>query len=165
LEIKEPGIYKKTEIFLMAFIDLVNEEIVKTPLESKDKPDVLRELVQILKDAGQIEDYDAVLTAVQDREEKMSTGLQEGIAVPHGKSDAVSGLKLAIGIAPEGLDYDALDGEPSKLFFLLVAPPDQSGPHVAALSEIAKLAMSKGFCKALIRAENAQEVVELIRGD
>ncbi len=149
----------------MAFIDLVNEEIVKTPLESRDKPDVLRELVQILKDAGQIDDYDAVLTAVQEREEKMSTGLQEGIAVPHGKSDSVSGLKLAVGISPEGLDYDALDGEPSKLFFLLVAPPDQSGPHVAALSEIAKLALSKGLCKALIHAENAQEVVELIRGD
>jgi len=149
----------------MAFIELVNEKIVKTPLKSKDKPDVLRELVQILKDAGQIEDYDAVLKSVQEREDKMSTGLQDGIAVPHGKTHAVSGLKLAIGISPEGLDYDALDGEDSKLFFLLVAPPDQSGPHVAALSEIAKLAMSKGFCKALMRAENAQEVVELIRGD
>ena len=149
----------------MAFIDLVNENIIKTPLESKDKPDVLRELVQILKNAGQIEDYDAVLKSVQEREEKMSTGLQDGIAVPHGKTQAVSGLKLAIGISPQGLDYDALDGEDSKLFFLLVAPPDQSGPHVAALSEIAKLAMSKAFCKALMHAENAQEVVELIRGD
>ncbi len=149
----------------MAFIDLVNEKIVKTPLASRDKPDVLRELVQILKDAGQIDDYDAVLKAVQQREDKMSTGLQDGIAVPHGKTDAVTGLKLAIGIAAEGIDYDALDGEPSKLFFLLVAPPDQSGPHVMALSEIAKLATSKAFCKALIRAENAQEVVELIQGD
>lgn len=149
----------------MAFIDLVNEKIVKTPLVSSDKPDVLRELVQILKDAGQIEDYDAVLKAVQEREDKMSTGLQDGIAVPHGKTEAVTGLKLAIGISPAGLDYDALDGEPSKLFFLLVAPPDQSGPHVAALSEIAKLATSKAFCKALIHAENAQEVVDLIRGD
>ncbi len=149
----------------MAFIDLVNEKIIKTPLVSKDKPDVLRELVQILKDAGQIDDYEAVLKAVQDREDKMSTGLQDGIAVPHGKTDAVAGLKLAIGIAPEGIDYDALDGEPSKLFFLLVAPPDQSGPHVMALSEIAKLATSKAFCKALIRAENAQEVVELIQDD
>ncbi len=130
-----------------------------------DIPVVLGELVLILKDADQISDYDAVLAAVQEREDKMSTGLQDGIAVPHGKTDAVSGLKLAIGIASEGIDYDALDGEPSKLFFLLVAPPDQSGPHVMALSEIAKLAMSKAFCKALMRAANAQVVVELIRGD
>ena len=84
----------------MAFIDLVNEKIVKTPLASKDKPDVLRELVQILKDAGEIEDYDAVLKSVQEREDKMSTGLQDGIAVPHGKTHAVTGLKLAIGISP-----------------------------------------------------------------
>ncbi|MCF7972906.1 MAG: PTS sugar transporter subunit IIA [Phycisphaerae bacterium] len=149
----------------MAFIELVTEKIVKTPLVSKDKPDVLRELVQILKDAGQIEDYEAVLKAVQEREGKMSTGLQDGIAVPHGKTDAVSGLTLAIGISPAGIDYDALDGEPSKLFFLLVAPPDQSGPHVMALSDIAKLARSKAFCRALVHAESAQEVVELIRGD
>ena len=95
----------------------------------------------------------------------MSTGLQDGIAVPHGKTDAVSGLTLAIGISPNGVDYDALDGEPSKLFFLLVAPPDQSGPHVMALSDIAKLARSKAFCKALVHAESAQEVVELIQGN
>ena len=149
----------------MTFIELVKEKIVKTPLVSKDKADVLRELVQILKDAGQIEDYDAVLKAVQEREAKMSTGLQDGIAVPHGKTDAVSGLTLAIGISPNGVDYDALDGEPSKLFFLLVAPPDQSGPHVMALSDIAKLARSKAFCKALVHAGSAQEVVELIQGN
>lgn len=149
----------------MAFIDLVTEDIVKIPLGSQDKPDVLRELVQILKDAGQIDDYDAVLKAVQDREEKMSTGLQDGIAVPHGKTNAVSGLKLAVGISPDGIDYDALDGEPSKLFFMLIAPPDQSGPHVAALSEIAKLAQSKAFCKALVNADDAREVVELMRGE
>jgi fructose-specific phosphotransferase system IIA component len=149
----------------MTFIELVKEKIVKTPLVSKDKADVLRELVQVLKDAGQIEDYDAVLKAVQEREAKMSTGLQDGIAVPHGKTDAVSGLTLAIGISPNGVDYDALDGEPSKLFFLLVAPPGQSGPHVMALSDIAKLARSKAFCKALVQAESAQEVVELIQGN
>jgi len=147
----------------MSLIDLVVEKIVKVPLESKDKPDVIRELVQILKDAGEIEEFDEVLEAVQDREFKRSTGLQDGIAVPHGKTSAVSTLKLAIGITADGIDFDSLDGEPSKLFFLLVAPPNMSGPHVEALAEIAKIANSKAFCKAIVSANDPQEVVELMR--
>ena len=147
----------------MSLIDLIVEKIVKIPLESKDKPDVIRELVQILKDAGEIDDFDAVLKVIQEREFKGSTGLQDGIAVPHGKTDAVSTLKLAIGISPDGIDFDSLDGKPSNLLFLLVAPPGMSGPHVEALAEIAKIAQSKAFFKSLISAGNSQEVVELMR--
>ena len=84
----------------MALIDLVVDKIVKIPLESKDKPDVIRELVQILKDADEIDDFDTVLKAVQEREDKQSTGLSDSIAVPHAKTSAVTSLKLAIGIAP-----------------------------------------------------------------
>jgi mannitol/fructose-specific phosphotransferase system IIA component (Ntr-type) len=149
----------------MAFIDLVVPEVVKIPLESKDKPDVLRELVGVLKEAGRIQDFDTVLKAVQDREYKQSTGLEEGFAVPHGKTPAVSSLQLAIGIAPQGIEFDSLDGKPSKLFFLLVASPDQSGPHVQALADVARLARSKALCRALVGAENAQEVVDLIRSE
>ncbi len=149
----------------MSLIDLVSEKVVKIPLQSKDKPDVLRELVQILKDAGEIGDYDTVLRAVQDREDKLSTGLQAGIAVPHAKTSAVSSLKLALGIAPQGIDFDSMDGLPTKLFFLLIASPDRSGPHVEALAEIAKLARSQAFCNALVNARSAGEVVGLIQGD
>ena len=149
----------------MALIDMVTEEIVKIPLESKDKPDVLRELVQILKDAGEIDDFDTVLKAVQEREDKGSTGLEKSIAVPHAKASTVSSLKLAIGIAPEGIDFVSLDKQPSKLFFLLVAAPDQSGPHVEALGEIAKLSRSSAFCRALVNADSAAEVVELLKGE
>ncbi len=149
----------------MALIDLIAPEVVKTPLVSKDKTDVLRELVQILKDAGRIDDFDAVLQAVQERERKQSTGLEEGIAVPHGKTTAVSRLQLALGIAPQGIDFGSLDNQPTKLFFLLVAAPDQSGPHVQALAEVAKLARSKAFCRALIAAQDSQQVVELIKGE
>ena len=149
----------------MALIELVAENIVKTPLESTDKPDVLRELVQILKDAGEIDDFDGVLKAVQDREDKQSTGLEDGIAVPHCKTNAVKSLKLAIGISPQGIEFDSVDGRPSKLFFLLLAAPGMSGPHVEALAEIAKLACSKAFCKALTVADNPAEAVDLLKGD
>jgi fructose-specific phosphotransferase system IIA component len=149
----------------MALIDLIVEDIIKLPLESQDKPDVLREMVQILQDAGKIDDFDGALQAVQEREDKMSTGLQDGIAVPHGKTPVVSSLQLAIGVSPIGIDFDALDGNPTHLFFLLLAPPDQAGPHVQALAEIAKLAQSKAFCRALIHAESAEEIVELMKGE
>jgi len=149
----------------MSIISLITEEIVKVPLVSDNKPDVMRELVQILKDAGEIEDYNGVLTAVRTREDKQSTGLEDGIAVPHGRAAAVDGLKLAVGIAPQGIDFDSYDGKPSKLFFLLLASLDSAGPHVAALAEIAKLAQSKSFCRALCNAETAAEVVELMKGE
>ena len=125
----------------------------------------LRFNISPLKDAEEIDDLDAVLQAIQEREDLQSTGLESGIAVPHGKTPAVPSLRLAIGIAPDGIDFNSLDGVPSKLFFLLVAPPDQAGPHVEALGEIAKLAQSTAICRALINAENAAEVVELMRGD
>lgn len=149
----------------MALIDLLVPEVIKIPLESEDKPDVLRELVGVLKKAGRIEDFDAVLKAVQEREDKQSTGLEEGIAVPHGKTPAVSTLQLAIGIAPKGIDFHSLDGKPARLFFLLVGSPDQSGPHVQALADVARLAQSKAFCRALIGAENAQQVVKLMKSE
>jgi fructose-specific phosphotransferase system IIA component len=149
----------------MTLIDLITDKIIKTPLESKDKPDVLREMVQILKDAGEIDDFDEVLKAVQEREDKQSTGLTDNIAVPHAKTPAVKSLKLAIGISPEGIDFNSVDKQPSKLFFLLLAAPGMSGPHVEALAEIAKLAQSKTLCQALVSAKTAQEVVELLTGD
>jgi len=149
----------------MSMIDLIREEIVKVPLVSTNKPDVMRELVQVLKDAGEIEDFNGVLNAVQTRENKQSTGLENGIAVPHGKTAAVNGLRLAIGIAPQGIDFDSMDGKPSKLFFLLLGSPDSAGPHVAALVEIAKLAQSKSFCRALVDVQTPAEVVGLIKGE
>jgi len=149
----------------MSFIDLVVPEVIKLPLESRDKPEVLRELVEVLRDAGKIRDFDAVLKAIQERESKGSTGLEEGIAVPHGKTPAVSSLQLAIGIAPQGIDFDSLDGKPTKLFFLLVGSPDQAGPHVQALADVARLAQSKAFCRALVVARSPEEVVELIKGE
>ena len=149
----------------MALIDLVKEKIVRVPLVTTEKPDVLRELVQTLRDAGEIEDSHAVLQCVVEREAKFSTGLEGGVAIPHGKSDAVSSLKLALGIAPQGIDFASIDGEPSRLFFLLVAPPSQSGPHVEALATIVKLGRSQEFCRALTGAQDAREVVDLIRGE
>ena len=147
----------------MALIDLISPAVVKVPLVSQNKPEVLRELVQVLKDAGKIGDFDRVLDAIHKREDLGSTGLELGIAVPHAKTDSVQSLTLTIGISQQGIDFNALDGKPSHLFFLMLAPPSQSGPHIEALAEIAKMSKSKAFCDALIHSRTAEEVVNLFR--
>ena len=145
----------------MAVINLIEEDIIKIPLESKTKPDVIKELVDVLKKAGKIEDAESVFRAVMLRENMGSTGLEKGIAVPHAKTHKVNNLVLAIGVSPEGVDFDSLDGEPSKLFFLLIATPQQAGPHIEALSEIARLTRSSNFCKLLLNAKTPKEIVDI----
>jgi len=145
----------------MAVVNLIEEDIIKIPLEAKTKPDVIKELVDVLKKAGKIEDAESVFRAVMLRENMGSTGLEKGIAVPHAKTHKVNNLVLAIGVSPEGVDFDSLDGEPSKLFFLLIATPQQAGPHIEALSEIARLTRSSNFCKLLLNAKTPKEIVDI----
>ncbi len=147
----------------MALADLIRPEVVKVPLAGKTKNEVIRELVQVLLDAGRINELESVYDALLTREALGSTGLEKGVAVPHAKTRAVRQLTAAIGIAPQGVDFQSADGEPSKLFFLLLAPPDQSGPHIQALAEIARLANSSTFLRLLASAGSGREVVELLR--
>ena len=145
----------------MALLDLIQENVVRVPLKETSKYEVIRELVDILKDAEKISDPEPIYQAIQKREEQASTGLENGIAVPHAKTSSVEELTLAIGIAPQGIDFQALDGKPSKVFFLLLAPPDKSGPHIEALAEIARITQSGAFMRLLTSARTAEEVVEL----
>jgi len=149
----------------MALVDLITTEVVKVPLTSRDKTGVIEELVQVLVDAGKITDREKVLDAIHKREAMGSTGLEFGIAVPHAKTESVKEITMSIGIAPQGIEFDAIDGMPSTLFFMILAAPDQSGPHIEALAEIAKLSKSKAVLQALIAATSADEVVELFRVD
>jgi PTS system nitrogen regulatory IIA component len=149
----------------MALVDLIQPEVVKVPLVSTTKSDVIRELVEVLRDAGRITEVEPVYEALMQREGMGSTGLEQGIAVPHAKTQAVRSLTMALGIAPRGIDFQSIDGSPSKLFFLLLAPPDQSGPHIEALAEIARITKSQSFCRMLTAARSAEEVVELFSED
>lgn len=149
----------------MALIDLITPDVIKIPLESNTKTGVLRELTEVLVNAKKIESEESgpVFDALMQRESLGSTGLEKGIAVPHCKTPHVTSLTLAIGIAPGGIAFDAIDGEPSTLFFCMLAPPDQSGPHIEALAEIARLTQSQSFCRLLKESQSPEEVVELFR--
>ena len=147
----------------MALIDLIEPEIIKVPLISLTKPDIIKELIDVLKGAGKIQDYQTVYDALMEREARGSTGLEMGIAVPHAKTGAVDTLTIAMGISPQGVDFESMDGEPSHLFFLILAAPDQSGPHIEALAEIARVAQSPSFYRMLCDSKSAEEVVQLIK--
>ena len=147
----------------MTLIDQISEDVVKVPLEQTNKTDVIRELLDILTDAGKLSDSDRAYNALLERESQGSTGLEYGIAVPHAKTDAVEALTIAIGISPDGIEFGAMDGRPSKLFVLLLAPPGQSGPHIEALAEIARLSRSEAFLRALISCKSPAKVLELLR--
>ncbi|MBT3343344.1 MAG: PTS sugar transporter subunit IIA, partial [Gemmatimonadetes bacterium] len=102
------------------------------------------------------------LQAVLEREKIMSTGIGDGIAIPHGKSDAVVELTAALGIHKRGVDFEALDGEPAFVFFLLVSPANVSGPHIKALARISRMLKNDGFKKKLIEAGSADDIVAAI---
>ncbi len=145
----------------MSLIDLIKPDVIRVPLAAGDKPGVIRELCELLKDAGKITDVEETYSAIMAREDKGSTGLENGIAVPHAKCSTVDRLTLAIGISSGGIDFYAQDGKPSHLFFFLLAAPGQAGPHIEALAEIARLTRHASFVDMIIHATTPQQVAEL----
>jgi nitrogen PTS system EIIA component len=149
----------------MALIDLIEESVVKAPLVATSKDEAIKELVGLLVASGKILAADAAVQAVFEREAKGSTGLEKGIAVPHGKTTAAKQLTIAIGISPGGIEFGSIDGLPAKLIFLILAPPDKAGPHIEALAEIARMSRSTTFCSALIACRSPREVVGLFKDE
>ena len=145
----------------MALPDLISEEVIRVPLISDTKFEVIKELIQTLKDANKISEFETIYNALSAREDLGTTGLEYGIAVPHAKTPAVQNLTAAIGISPDGVDFGAIDGKPSQLIFLILAPPGQSGPYIELLAEIARMTQYKSFCEMLISATSAKESMNI----
>lgn len=147
----------------MKLSELLPPERIRIPLESGSKEDVLRELVSLLPSSYDSVARDQILQAVLDRESRMSTGIGQGVAIPHGKSDAVQEVQMTFGLSEPPLEYDALDGEPVEIFFLLVSPPDLTGPHIKLLAQISRMLSSDSVREELVAARDAETVVEVFR--
>jgi fructose-specific phosphotransferase system IIA component len=147
----------------MVLIDLIDTDVVKVPLEAADKIGVIKELAGVLNDAGRIENLDKIEDDLMERENQGSTGLENGIAVPHAKTNAVGKITLALGISPSGVEFGSADGKPCHIFFLILAPPDQPRLHVEILSEIARLTKSPAVRNYLLNAKTSQEVVDFFK--
>lgn len=146
----------------MLLTEILQLACVKVPLEGKDKKSVITELVGLLDANGLLLDRDAALEAVLVREQTQSTGIGSGIAVPHGKCNAVKELVMAIGTAGEPIDFESVDGKPVTIIILLVSPADQTGPHIQALARISKLMLDEQFKQQLEKAASAEEAYELL---
>jgi fructose-specific phosphotransferase system IIA component len=149
----------------MKLTDLLGPDSIKIPLENRDKPAVIEEMVDILVKSKRLTDRQAAIEAIMKREELMSTGIGNGIAVPHGKSGGADELVLAFGLSPEGIEFDSLDGQPVHICFLLVAPENLSGPHVRALARISRLLQHQQFRQALLQCSSSEEVLEAIASE
>jgi mannitol/fructose-specific phosphotransferase system IIA component (Ntr-type) len=142
--------------------ELLSADRVRVPLAARTKDAVLEELVAVLADAGVVDDVDATLRAVRKRESELSTGIGGGVAIPHGKSDSAGGLAIAAGVAADPLDFDSLDGEPARLFFLLVGPESAAGLHVKALSRISRLVRREETRARLAAAASPAEFMAVV---
>ena len=140
------------------------ERAVTTHIKSHTKEDEIRELVGLLVHAGSIKEKDVsrLVQILLKRESLGSTGIGQGVAIPHGKSDCVTQLVGAFGVSETGVDFDSLDGEPAHLFFLLVAPEDSAGPHLKALARISRLLKDKHFRDSLRHAKDERALAKTI---
>ncbi len=147
----------------MILTQILQPNCVKVPVGSKDKETVITELVDLLDANELLLDRDVALDAVLTRERIRSTGTGAGIAIPHGKCNAVKELVMAIGIAHEPIEFDSVDGKPVTILILLVSPADKTGPHIQALASISRLMLNEEFKKKLEQATSADEVYGLLK--
>jgi len=146
----------------MILTQILQPDCIKVPVENRDKEAVITELVDLLDANGLLLDRDTALDAVITRERIQSTGTGAGIAIPHGKCNAVKELVMAIGIAHEPIEFESVDGKPVTILFLLVSPADQTGPHIQTLATISRIMMNEEFRQQLEKVTCADEVYELL---
>ena len=145
--------------------DFIQKECISLNLQSKSKADVIDELVGILDKAGKLNDREAFKEQILKREAQSSTGLEEGIAIPHAKTAAVKVPSIAIGISKEGLDYESLDGEVSRLFFMIAAAEGADDTHIELLSKLSTILLEDEVREALLHAKSKEEVIQMLEDE
>jgi fructose-specific phosphotransferase system IIA component len=146
----------------MRLTDILKPGNIKVPLAAKTKSEAIAELVQLLADNGQITDAKKVLDAVLEREATRTTGIGNGLAIPHGKCTGTPELVMAIGKPAQPIDFQSIDGRPVTVIWMLASPPDKTGPHIHALARISRLMTIDKFQQALRAATTSQEVYDAI---
>jgi fructose-specific phosphotransferase system IIA component len=149
----------------MNIVDLMSKDAVSVDLESGNKEDVLSELVGLLIKSGNVKksEKDQILKRLKDREMLGSTGIGKGVAIPHAKCPAVKKMAAAFGISKKGIDFRSLDGEPTYIFLLLVAPGETPGPHLKALARISRLLDDKFIRERLRAAKAPADILKIIK--
>lgn len=131
------------------------------PGASKDE--IIRNLVELAAKSGKVADVEEALESVMLREAKMSTGMQHGIAIPHGKTDAVKELVAALAVSRQPVDFDSIDGHPAQIFVCTLSPKNRSGPHIQFLAEIGKLLAESDRRERVLAATTQEELLSILK--
>ena len=149
----------------MKIVDILDPAAIVPEMRALTKPEALQELAGALARLHPEIDERRLMEVLLEREELGSTAIGEGIAIPHGKLSGVTSVAAAFGRSPRGIDFDSLDGSPTRLFFLLVAPEDSAGAHLKALARISRLLKDESFRSRLMGAADGAELFRIIRDE
>lgn len=147
----------------MNLLDILSPECIISPLTSAEKRGAIDELVDCLASAGRVRDAKGLKEAVWTREQTRTTGIGNGLAIPHGKSPSMTSVAMAIGRPARPMDFEAIDGQPVRLVVLLASPPDRTTDHIQALARISKLMSMNDFRERIYSAAGAPEIYELLK--
>ncbi len=146
----------------MKIAEVLKKDFILEQLESETKPDVLHELADII--LGERADYNpkGTVDILLEREKLGSTGIGDGIAIPHGKLNIIDALAVSFGRSREGIDFNAMDGKPVHLFFLLLAPENAAGQHLKMLAKLSRMLKDSTFRKNLLEATSKEDLYRII---
>ena len=146
----------------MRLTDILKPQNIKIPLKAANKTEAITELVDVLAQSGDVTDPKRVLESVLERESTRTTGIGNGLAIPHGKTTGTNDLVMAIGRPEKPIDFQAIDGRPVTIIWLLSSPPDKTGAHIHALAKISRLMTVDKFRQSLNTCNTAQEMFDAI---
>jgi nitrogen PTS system EIIA component len=147
----------------MKVLDYLDVDVIHLDVKNNVKSDVIQELCDMLVEKQKITEAGPIVAALLEREKLGSTGIGQGVAIPHGKSNAVSDVVAALGISKKGVSFESLDGEPVYIIFVLISPPEHAATHLKILARISRLLKDKFFRQSIREAKTVEEVKKIIQ--
>ena len=143
---------------------LISPDIIRVPLAAEDRLGAIRELIELIGEQGLVSDVEAAIETTWAREQERTTGIGEGLAVPHGRCDCVDSLALAIGKPATPIDFQSFDQKPVQLIVLVLSPPDDTASHIQVLGGISRLMCDRMTREAAYQAETSEELAAVFQG-
>lgn len=142
--------------------ETLSKSVISCDLPGRTKEEVLNALMDILMATGKVHDREAAMKSILTREEATSTGIQHGVALPHGKTDAVDDLVACVGVTKEGIDFEALDGQKCRIFIMTLSSIHRAGPHVRFFAEVSQILRDAGKREEILEAKSSDEVLDIL---
>lgn len=146
----------------MKISEVITKETIKLNLKSVEKEEVFGEMIQLLVHAGKVSNRQVALNRIEEREAQMSTGIGNGLALPHAQVPELDEICIALGISQEGIEYDSFDDQPVYVLFMILSREGEAAPHLEALAEISRLCSNQDFLERLRNAKTVEEVLKCI---